>query len=184
MTCSAALSDPAWLPIDTDADLTDIAAVWAAMEALVLLPASPEDRAALERRRTQFREQLHLAGVTEDDLRAHARSAHGHSRHLRVVEEPVANDQCPTEAEEQPPARPERRESMPSRKSVHTVPRGKGWANKSGGRTVSVHRKKSAAQSAGRSVAKKRGAEHVIHKRNGRIGDSNSYGNDPFPPRG
>lgn len=71
-----------------------------------------------------------------------------------------------------------------TRRSVHTVPRGKGWAVKSGGRTVSVHRKKSTAQAAGRSVAKKRHAEHVIHNRSGRIGESNSYGGDPHPPRG
>ena len=70
------------------------------------------------------------------------------------------------------------------RSSVHTVPRGKGWAIKSGGRTVSVHRKKSTARAAGRTVAKKRQAEHVIHNRNGRIGESNSYGGDPYPPRG
>jgi 5-methylcytosine-specific restriction endonuclease McrA len=25
--------------------------------------------------------------------------------------------------------------------------------------------------------------EHVIHKKNGRIGEKNSYGNDPNPPR-
>ncbi|MBA3420865.1 MAG: DUF2188 domain-containing protein [Actinomycetota bacterium] len=70
------------------------------------------------------------------------------------------------------------------RKSVHAVPRGHGWAVRSGGRTASVHRKKSTAQAAGRTAAKKRHAEHVIHNRNGRIGASNSYGGDPHPPRG
>ncbi len=71
-----------------------------------------------------------------------------------------------------------------TRMSVHTVPKGKGWAVKSGGRTVSTHRKKSTAQAAGRAVAKRGQAEHVIHNRNGRIGASNSYGGDPHPPRG
>jgi Uncharacterized protein conserved in bacteria (DUF2188) len=71
-----------------------------------------------------------------------------------------------------------------TRKSVHTVPRGKGWAVKSGGRTVSTHRKKATAQAAGRAAAKKRHAEHVIHNRNGRIGASNSYGGDSYPPKG
>ncbi len=71
-----------------------------------------------------------------------------------------------------------------ARKSVHTVPRGKGWAVKSGGRTVSTHRRKATAQAAGRTVAKKRDAEHVIHNRDGRIGQANSYGGDPNPPRG
>ena len=73
---------------------------------------------------------------------------------------------------------------MTTRKSVHTVPKGKGWANKTGGRTLSSHRTKAAAQKAGRSAAKSRKAEHVIHNRDGRVGGSNSYGGDPFPPRG
>jgi uncharacterized protein DUF2188 len=71
-----------------------------------------------------------------------------------------------------------------ARKAVHTVPKGNGWANKAGGRTISNHRTKAAAQKAGRSAAKSRSAEHVIHNRNGQIGGSNSYGGDPFPPRG
>ncbi len=35
-----------------------------------------------------------------------------------------------------------------------------------------------------RSVAINRRAEVVIHGRNGRIRQKNSYGNDPFPPQG
>lgn len=73
---------------------------------------------------------------------------------------------------------------MATRRSVHTVPKGSGWAVKSGGRTLSNHRLKSTAQAAGRRVAIKRHAEHVVHNQNGRIGGSNSYGGDPFPPRG
>lgn len=73
---------------------------------------------------------------------------------------------------------------MARRKSVHTVPKGNGWANKTRGRTLSTHRTKAAAQKAGRSAAKGRKAEHVIHNRDGRVGASNSYGRDPFPPRG
>ena len=73
---------------------------------------------------------------------------------------------------------------MAGRKSVHTVPKGNGWANKSGGRTISSHRTKAAAQKTGRSAAKSSSAEHVIHNRDGRIGSSNSYGGDPSPPKG
>ncbi len=73
---------------------------------------------------------------------------------------------------------------MASRKSVHTVPKGRGWANKAGGRTLSSHRTKAAAQKAGRSAAQRRSAEHVIHNRDGRIGSANSYGGDPYPPKG
>jgi len=31
--------------------------------------------------------------------------------------------------------------------------------------------------------AKKRKVEHVIHKKDGKIQDSDSYGNDPHPPK-
>jgi hypothetical protein len=40
------------------------------------------------------------------------------------------------------------------------------------------------AQAAGRAAAKKDGVEHLIHKKDGTIGDRNSYGNDPHPPKG
>lgn len=33
------------------------------------------------------------------------------------------------------------------------------------------------------SEAKKREVEHVIHNRDGRISDKDSYGNDPIPPK-
>ena len=36
----------------------------------------------------------------------------------------------------------------------------------------------------GRAYAKMLGAEHKIHNMNGRIASGDSYGNDPFPPRG
>ncbi|WP_209705330.1 DUF2188 domain-containing protein [Leucobacter exalbidus] len=75
---------------------------------------------------------------------------------------------------------------MSKRKSVHTVPRGDGWGNLSSGstRVPKIYSTKAEAQAAGRATAMRQEAEHVIHNRNGRIGASNSYGNDPFPPRG
>jgi hypothetical protein len=72
---------------------------------------------------------------------------------------------------------------MPSKKPVHTVPSGKGWANKSGGKTTSTHRKKTTAVAAGRQQAKAAETEHRIHNKNGQIGRSNSYGGDPNPPK-
>lgn len=69
------------------------------------------------------------------------------------------------------------------RPSVHTVPAGNGWANKQAGREVSSHRTKGAAEIEGRRQAKRDETEHVIHKSNGVIGEKNSYGNDPCPPR-
>ena len=36
----------------------------------------------------------------------------------------------------------------------------------------------------GREIARNQRSEMVIHGRNGQIQDKNSYGNDPFPPKG
>lgn len=36
----------------------------------------------------------------------------------------------------------------------------------------------------GRELAKRDKSELIIHGRNGRIREKNSYGNDPFPPKG
>lgn len=53
-----------------------------------------------------------------------------------------------------------------------------------GGKVLSNHQKKDTASAAGRKEAIAREAEHVIHKVDGTIGEKNSYGNDPHPPRG
>jgi hypothetical protein len=49
---------------------------------------------------------------------------------------------------------------------------------------VSRHPLKEAAINDGRNRAKRDRCELVIHGLNGEIQDSNSYGNDPYPPRG
>ncbi|WP_050184105.1 DUF2188 domain-containing protein [Domibacillus robiginosus] len=68
---------------------------------------------------------------------------------------------------------------------VHTVPNHKGgWDNKQGGKTISHHPTKAEAEQRGREQAKKGKTEHRIHKRNGQIGEANSYGHDPYPPKG
>lgn len=74
---------------------------------------------------------------------------------------------------------------MAKKKDVHTVPNkgGKGWVNKVDGEVISRHRKKATAKEKGRSVAKENESEHRIHKKDGTIGESNSYGNDPYPPK-
>lgn len=74
---------------------------------------------------------------------------------------------------------------MASKKSVHVVPRTEGgWAVKSAGqnRAVSTHRTQSAAIEAGRKIAIQKQTELVTHGRDGRIRDSDSFGNDPIPP--
>lgn len=73
-----------------------------------------------------------------------------------------------------------------SKRGVNTVPSGKGWANKrDGAKRASKHfSTQKEAIAAGRATAKREGTEHRIQGRKGQFRDSNSYGNDPFPPRG
>ena len=68
---------------------------------------------------------------------------------------------------------------------VHTVPSGtgEGWCNKVDGRVQSNHRWKYDAVAAGREIAKRLEVEHTIHNEDGEIGEKNSYGNDPCPPK-
>lgn len=75
---------------------------------------------------------------------------------------------------------------MRNKRPVHTVPHGDGWANRREGseRVSKTFDTKSAAQSAGRETARREKTEHIIHNRDGQIGERNSYGNDPHPPRG
>ncbi len=70
-------------------------------------------------------------------------------------------------------------------KNIHTVPYNDKWAVKKEGqqKPLSVHRTKGIAQNKAMSVAKKLKVEHVIHGRDGRIQDKDSYGNDPHPPK-
>ena len=69
---------------------------------------------------------------------------------------------------------------------VHTVPHGDGWANKREGssRVSKVFSTKAAAQAAGRKTAIREKTEHIIRNKNGRIASRNSYGRDPYPPKG
>ena len=75
---------------------------------------------------------------------------------------------------------------MGKKPPVHTVPHGDGWANRREGsdRVSKSFDTKNEAQDAGRDTARREHTEHVIHKRDGTIGEKNSYGNDAYPPRG
>lgn len=72
------------------------------------------------------------------------------------------------------------------KKPIHTVhaPSG-GWENKREKSTSSLGKftTKVEAEKAGRDQAKHDKTEHVIHKMDGKIGEKNSYGNDPNPPK-
>jgi len=75
---------------------------------------------------------------------------------------------------------------MSRKPPVHTVPHGDGWANRREGadRVSKVFPTKAEAQEAGRETARREHTEHLIHKRDGTIGERNSYGNDPRESRG
>ncbi len=60
------------------------------------------------------------------------------------------------------------------------------WKNKVEGneRASNTAPRKAEAQAEGRQMAKSRGVEHIIRNKDGEIGERNSYGKDPFPPKG
>jgi len=71
-------------------------------------------------------------------------------------------------------------------KRIHVVPHADGWAARREGasRVGSIHDTQSGAADAARSTAIRERGEVIIHRGDGRIRDSNSYGNDPYPPKG
>lgn len=73
---------------------------------------------------------------------------------------------------------------MTKKRDIHVVPRDKGWATRreGAGRVGSTHDTQREAIETGRERAIKEGVELVIHRRDGTIRDSDSYGNDPTPP--
>jgi hypothetical protein len=72
-----------------------------------------------------------------------------------------------------------------AKKDIHVVPHQGGWATrKEGAQRVGKHYDtQRAAQDAARPQAVRDRVEVVTHGRDGKIRDSDSYGNDPFPPR-
>jgi hypothetical protein len=71
------------------------------------------------------------------------------------------------------------------KKNVHVVPSDAGWDVKvEGGVRASHYPTQREAMEAGRELARDNRSEHIIHGRDGRIRQRDSYGRDPFPPRG
>jgi hypothetical protein len=70
-------------------------------------------------------------------------------------------------------------------KSQHVVRRDGGWGVRGAGnsRDTSHHGTQGEAIDAARDIARNQQSEVVIHRPNGQIRDSDSYGNDPNPPR-
>lgn len=73
-----------------------------------------------------------------------------------------------------------------ARKNQHVVPHGNGWAVRGAGnsRATSVHETQAEAIGAARDIARNQQSELLIHGRNGQIRERDSFGNDPFPPKG
>lgn len=71
-------------------------------------------------------------------------------------------------------------------KNQHVVPHTDGWAVRGAGnaRATSVHSTQADAIVEAKSIAQNQRSELFIHRSDGRIRDRNSYGNDPYPPKG
>src|SRR5258705_5444075 len=69
--------------------------------------------------------------------------------------------------------------------NIHVVPRNDGWIVRKEGtsRPTSVHQTQRDAVDAARKIARNQSGELVIHGRDGRIRDRDSYATDPMPPR-
>jgi hypothetical protein len=71
-------------------------------------------------------------------------------------------------------------------KNQWVVQRENGWAVRGEGnnRDTSHHSTQQEAIDAGRGIAQNQGSELLIQNRHGQIRERNSYGDDPFPPKG
>jgi len=69
----------------------------------------------------------------------------------------------------------------------HVVPRPNGeWAVRNSGasRATRVFETQNDAIKFGRQAARKEGTEFYVHRKDGTIRERDSYGRDPFPPKG
>jgi hypothetical protein len=74
---------------------------------------------------------------------------------------------------------------MANKRDIHVVPHGDGWASrKEGASRVGRHydTQREALEGARPQAIRER-VELVTHGRDGKIRDSDSYGNDPSPPK-
>jgi hypothetical protein len=71
-------------------------------------------------------------------------------------------------------------------KNQHVVPHKGGWAVKGEGnqRATSIQPTQAKATEVAKAIAQNQKSETVVHRPDGRIRAKDSYGNDPFPPKG
>ena len=74
---------------------------------------------------------------------------------------------------------------MTKKRDIHVVKHGDGWATRKEGadRVGTTTKTQGDAIDAARDQARRERVEVVIHGRDGKIRDSDSYGNDPNPPK-
>jgi hypothetical protein len=72
------------------------------------------------------------------------------------------------------------------KKNQHVVPHENGWAVRGAGnaRATSVHTTQAEAIGRARDIARNQETEMLVHGRNGQIRERDSFGPDPFPPKG
>lgn len=73
-----------------------------------------------------------------------------------------------------------------SKRNQHIVPHADGWAVRGAGnrQVTSIHQTQREAIEAARDIARTQRSEMFIHGENGRIRERNTYGDDPYPPKG
>lgn len=71
-------------------------------------------------------------------------------------------------------------------KNQHVVPHKDGWAVRGAGnaKAPTIKPTQREAIDAAKPIARANGSEVVIHGRDGKIRAKDSYGNDPYPPKG
>ena len=71
-------------------------------------------------------------------------------------------------------------------RNQHVTPRRDGWQVKDAGnsRATVVTSTQREAIRVGKEIAKNQGSELFVHNKQGQIRERNSYGNDPYPPKG
>ena len=71
-------------------------------------------------------------------------------------------------------------------KNQHVVPHDDGWAVKGAGneKATSVHATQAQAIQEAKQIAQNQQSEMLIHGKNGQIRERNTYGDDPYPPKG
>ena len=72
-----------------------------------------------------------------------------------------------------------------ARKNFHVVPSGTNWQLKHDGNVLGNYSLKASAIADGRRIAQaNQPSELIIHNADGTIAERETYGNDPFPPKG